>query len=361
MLTETLRIELGDRSYSIHVGAGLLDDEKLLTDALAGRQVAIVTNDVVAPLYLGQVQTALHGYDVECIVLPDGERYKNVEQWAHVVDRLIGARFSRDATIVALGGGVVGDLAGFAAASYMRGIGFVQLPTTLLAQVDASVGGKTAINHPSGKNLIGAFHQPRAVIIDLETLGTLPDREYRAGLAEVVKCALLGDAPFFGWLEAHAGELLAKDRVLLREAVVRTCQMKAAVVAADETEQSTRALLNLGHTFAHAIETATGYREYLHGEAVAIGLRLAARLSEQVGKAQPGLERRVIALLKAMQLPYAPPAATPAATLVDLMANDKKVLAGKLRFILLEEIGRAVIAGDVSPADAQHALIAAAA
>ena len=360
MLTETLSIELGDRSYSIHVGSGLLDDAALINRYLLGRQVAVVTNETVAPFYLGQVRTALSDRDVECIVLPDGEKYKDIAHWSSVIDRLVDARFNRDATLIALGGGVIGDLTGFVASTYMRGIGFLQLPTTLLAQVDASVGGKTAVNHASGKNLIGAFHQPRAVLIDLETLGTLPRREFKAGMAEVIKCALLGDAPFFDWLEEHAEALMAQDPVLLREAVVRACQKKAAIVARDETEQGDRALLNLGHTFAHAIETATEYEEYLHGEAVAMGLRLAARLSEQLRRAPQGLEQRVIALLQRFELPVSPPAGADAATLVDLMINDKKTLSGKLRFILLEDVGRAFIAGDVAPADAQHALIAAA-
>jgi 3-dehydroquinate synthase len=278
---ETIVVALGSRSYPIHIGADLLDDPGLY--GVQAKQVLIVTNDVVAPLYAARVQAALRGRDLETVVVPDGERHKTLATFTTVVDRLIEARFHRDCCLVALGGGVVGDLTGYAAASYQRGVDFVQVPTTLLAQVDSSVGGKTAVNHPRAKNMIGAFHQPSAVLADTNTLRTLPPRELAAGLAEIVKYGIIVDADFFAWLEAHIDDLKRLDTGALTHAIRRSCEIKAGIVAEDEREQGRRALLNLGHTFGHALEALGNYERWLHGEAVAIGMVLAARTSVALG------------------------------------------------------------------------------
>ncbi len=341
-----VRIELGPAAYSVWVGRGLLGDRARLRGAVRGNQALIVSNETVAPLYLEPVRDALAGLALETLVLPDGERYKNLDEWRRVQDRLIARGFLRDACVIALGGGVVGDLAGFAAATYMRGIDFVQIPTTLLAQVDASVGGKTAVNHRAGKNLIGAFHQPRLVLADLDALGTLPDREFRAGLAEVIKYGLIRDAGFLDWLDRHVDALLARDPAALGHAVVESVRHKAEVVAADEREHGARALLNLGHTFGHALEALTGYRRYLHGEAVAIGMLLAARLSARLGALDPADPERVADLLRRAGLPLQPPPEIAPAAMLERMRLDKKNRAGALRLVLLDALGAARVRDD---------------
>jgi len=346
MNTTTVDVALGARSYPIWIGAGLLADAARWRAAIRGRHVLVVTNETIAPLYLARVQAGLAGLDHAALVLPDGESHKTLANTAAVFEALAALGASRDATILALGGGVIGDLAGFAAACWMRGIDFVQLPTTLLAMVDSSVGGKTGVNLAAGKNLVGAFHQPRAVVIDSDTLATLPAREYRAGLAEVVKYGAIGDAAFFTWLEAHAAALAARDADALIEAIAVSCRHKAGVVARDEHEQGERALLNFGHTFAHALETQTGYGTLLHGEAVAIGMVLAATLSADLGRAPRADAERLAALLGALDLPVAPPACD-AQRLLALMRLDKKNLSGRLRLILWRGIGAAEIVPDI--------------
>jgi 3-dehydroquinate synthase len=339
----TLHVELGDRSYPIHIGRGLIGDAELYRPHVRGGQVMIVSNETVAPLYLAQVESALSGYRVASVVLPDGEQYKTLDVLDRVYTALLEQRFDRGCTLVALGGGVVGDMTGFAAASYQRGVDFIQVPTTLLAQVDSSVGGKTGVNHALGKNMIGAFHQPRGVIADTATLGTLPDRELAAGLAEIIKYGLIGDAAFFSWLEANMPALVARDPEALAYAIERSCVDKATVVAADEREAGQRALLNLGHTFGHAIETGVGYGQWLHGEAVAVGICMATDLSARLGWVEPGQVERVRRLVAAAGLPTEPPAGMTAARFLELMAVDKKVERGRLRLVLLRGIGRAVL------------------
>ena len=355
----TLTVALGERSYPIHIGTGLLGRAELLRPRLRGTQAMVVTNEVVGPLYLERLLPALEGLEVETVVLPDGEATKTLDTVAGIVDRLMAARFARDCALVALGGGVVGDITGFAAAIYQRGVDFVQVPTTLLAQVDSSVGGKTGVNHPAGKNMIGAFHQPRAVIADVATLDTLPDRELRAGLAEVIKYGLIRDRAFFEWLEGRIEALLAREPGALAEAVERSCRNKAEVVAADEREAGQRALLNLGHTFGHAIETGLGYGTWLHGEAVAAGMCLAARLSERMGWLAPEARARIEALVARAGLPTAPPPELEPARLRELMAVDKKVQRGRLRLVLLRAIGQAVVTADFDEAALSAVLEAA--
>jgi 3-dehydroquinate synthase len=342
-----LRVELGARSYPIWIGAGLLEDAPRWRTALRGRHVLVVTNDVVAPLYLQRVLAGLDGLIFSTLILRDGEAHKTLDSAARVFAALAELKASRDATIVALGGGVIGDLAGFAAACWMRGIAFVQMPTTLLAMVDSSVGGKTAVDLPQGKNLVGAFHQPRAVVVDTGTLATLPERELRAGLAEVIKYGALGDAAFFTWLEQHADALLARDPQILAQAIAACCRHKAGIVARDETEQGERALLNFGHTFGHALETATGYGTLLHGEAIAIGMVLAADLSTRLQRAGNDDAQRLRELLARCGLPTAIPPGVAPQRLLDLMRLDKKNLGGRLRLILWQGIGRAEIANKV--------------
>ncbi|NJD05794.1 MAG: 3-dehydroquinate synthase [Methylococcaceae bacterium] len=340
---KTLSVELGDRTYPIHIGTGLLDRAELFGNHIAGRQVLVVTNQVVAPLYLDRVLAQLSPYRVESVVIPDGEQHKSMESAMAVFGTLLECRYSRNATLIALGGGVIGDLTGFAAACYQRGVPFIQIPTTLLAQVDSSVGGKTAVNHPLGKNMIGAFHQPRCVLADTATLATLPDRELSAGLAEVIKYGLIRDPEFFLWLEASIDGLLARDPELLAWAIERSCVNKAQVVAADEKETGERAMLNLGHTFGHAIETGCGYGAYLHGEAVAIGMCQAADLSARLGWIDAVDVGRITALLERARLPVIPPPELSADRFVDLMAVDKKNVDGGLRLILLRGIGQATL------------------
>ncbi len=356
---ESLRVELGGRSYPIHIGADLIGRAELYRDYVAGGSAAIVTNEVVAPLYLTKIKQALGGARLAEIVVPDGEKAKSWQTLNRVFDQLLKARCGRDTLVIALGGGVVGDLAGFAAAIYQRGVDFVQVPTTLLAQVDSSVGGKTAINHALGKNMIGAFHQPRAVISDVATLDSLPDRELRSGIAEVIKHGFALDAAFVDWLEKNMERILKREGDALIYAVRRSCELKARVVAADERESGERALLNLGHTFGHAIEAGMGYGEWLHGEAIAAGMVMAAELSALMGHLRKNEVSRVRDLLKRAGLPVAGPALA-ADKLMELMALDKKAAKGKTRFVVLEGIGRAALRGDVDAAAVRQAIVAAA-
>ena len=360
---ESLSVDLladsGSRAYPIHIGADLLARADLYRPYLGGGSAAIVTNAVVAPLYLAKVRKALEDARITEIVIADGEAAKSWETLNRVFDALLAARCGRDSLIVALGGGVVGDLAGFAAAVYQRGVPFVQVPTTLLAQVDSSVGGKTAINHPLGKNMVGAFHQPRAVIADVATLDTLPDRELRAGLAEVIKHGFALDASFAEWLEANIEKILRKDRESLAYAVRRSCELKARVVAADERETGERALLNFGHTFGHAIEAGAGYGAWLHGEAVAVGMVMAAELSALMGHLKKNEVSRVRELLRRAGLPVKGPALQPE-RLIELMALDKKAAKGRTRFVVLEAIGRAALRSDVDERLVRQAIVAAA-
>lgn len=341
---ETLRVELGDRAYPIHIGNDLIECDDLWRDMVRGGRAAVVSNTGVAPLYLGKLRAVMArlGVSLTEVVLPDGEQFKNWEILNKIFDALLEARCERSTPIIALGGGVVGDMTGFAAACYQRGMPFIQVPTTLLAQVDSSVGGKTAINHPLGKNMIGAFYQPRLVLADTGVLRTLPDRELRAGLAEVIKYGLIRDLPFLEWLEAHAEDLLARETAALQYAIHRSCANKAAVVVADEREQGERALLNLGHTFGHAIETGLGYGLWLHGEAVAAGTLMAAELSSRLGMLSNQDVARVEGLFKRVGLPVLGPQLG-AQRYLDLMRHDKKVLGGRLRLVLLEALGRAVV------------------
>ncbi len=351
-----VHVELGDRRYPIRIGTGLLHDGAALAALVPGRHALIVTDGNVAPHYLARVQAALADKLVRALILPPGEQEKTLARFADVMDALASLGASRDVTILALGGGVVGDLAGFAAASWMRGVRFVQLPTTLLAMVDSSVGGKTAVDLPSGKNLVGAFHQPSAVIADTSTLDTLPRRELRAGLAEVVKYGAIADADFFARLEAHAEALLDRDPAALSEAIASSCRQKAGVVARDETEQGERMLLNFGHTFGHAIETEQGYGGLLHGEAIAVGMVLAARLSTRLGRAPASDADRLQALLQRFGLPVALPEGLAADALLDRMRLDKKAVSGALRLILWRGLGQADVVRDVPEADIRAVL-----
>jgi 3-dehydroquinate synthase len=343
---KSLDLDLGPRSYSILIGQGLLGRAELFASCLAGNQIMVVSNETVAPLYLERLRTALGDRDIQVLILPDGEEFKTLGELEKILDALVAARFARDCTVVALGGGVVGDMAGFAAACYQRGVAHIQVPTTLLSQVDSSVGGKTGVNHPQGKNMIGAFHQPARVIIDIDALDTLPDRELCAGLGEVIKYGLLWDADFFAWLEDHMPELLARDRDRLTHVIHRSCQIKAEMVSADETEGGIRALLNLGHTFGHAIEAGLGFGNWLHGEAVAAGLCLAADLSARLGRIDGSDVERVQKLVESAKLPVRAPRELSADRMLELMAVDKKIKDGKLRVVLLGAIGEAYLDGD---------------
>jgi 3-dehydroquinate synthase len=343
-VSQTLTVELSDqRSYPIYIGQGLLADETCLLPHIVGRQVCIVTNDTVGPLYLETVQSLLKGYHVSTVVLPDGEAYKTLDTVSRIYDCLLENRHNRTTTIIALGGGVVGDMAGYAAATYQRGVKFIQIPTTLLSQVDSSVGGKTGVNHPLGKNMIGAFHQPQCVIIDTNALKTLPARELSAGMAEVIKYGLIADDPFYQWIEANIEKLMQLDESLIVEAIARSCQNKADVVALDEREGGIRAILNLGHTFGHAIETAQGYGVWLHGEAVAAGMLVAIQLSSLMGSIDASEVKRLAALLRHAQLPIQLPNDMSPEQFLELMSLDKKVLDGALRLVLLESMGRAIV------------------
>jgi len=317
-----------------------------LAEQVRGNQVMIVTNETIAPLYLERLTRHFSGCQCDTLVLPDGEAFKTLETLESIFDALMAKRHSRTTTLVALGGGVIGDMVGFAAACYQRGVDFIQVPTTLLAQVDSSVGGKTAVNHPRGKNMIGAFHQPRLVLIDTDVLASLPQRELAAGYAEVIKYGLIRDPDFYHWLETNNEKLLSRDTEALSEAIYRSCDNKAQVVADDETEQGNRALLNLGHTFGHAIETATGYSQWLHGEAVAVGMLMAVNMSVRLGWVDAGLEAGLADVLAQWQLPVATPAGMTPDQFMDLMSLDKKVQNGQLRLVLLRQLGEAVVTAD---------------
>ena len=356
---QTLTVDLGDRSYPIHIGAGLLDRAELIVPHLAQKRVAIVTNTTVAPLYLERLSATLAaaGVAVHPVVLPDGEAYKNWETLNLIFDALLSWRAERRTTLIALGGGVIGDMTGFAAACYQRGVPFIQIPTTLLSQVDSSVGGKTGINHPLGKNMVGAFYQPKAVLADTDTLKTLPPRELSAGLAEVIKYGFIRDAEFLVWLETHMDRLRALDTEAVAHAIYRSCEIKAQVVGEDEREGGIRAILNLGHTFGHAIEAGMGYGNWLHGEAVGAGMALAAETSRRLGWITDADVARVGALIRAAGLPDVAPDMAPEAWL-DYMGHDKKVESGRLRFVLLKKLGEAVVTGDV-PTDVLTGVLAA--
>ena len=354
---QTLNVALGDRAYPIHIGCGLLSQTDLILPHLKRNNVAIVTNTTVAPLYLEKLAKPLReaGVSILEIILPDGEAYKNSETLNIIYDALLKNRCERSTTLIALGGGVIGDLTGYAAATYLRGVPFIQIPTTLLSQVDSSVGGKTGINHPLGKNMIGAFYQPKLVLADIDTLQTLPPRELSAGVAEVIKYGLIRDADFFDWLEVNIGKLMGLDEAVTMYAIYRSCQNKAEVVAADEHETGERALLNLGHTFGHAIENAMGYGVWLHGEAVAAGTVLAADLSQRLGWLTSEQISRIHALLSAANLPLNAPKLG-VEKYLDLMSNDKKVESGKIRLVLQQGIGKAVITSDYDADKLKEAL-----
>ena len=344
---QTLTVDLGDRSYPIYIGPGLLRNKELYSPHVKGRQVLIVTNETVAPIYLDDVKSALTHYQVDTVILPDGEKYKDLDTLNMIFDELLDRRHNRTTTLVALGGGVIGDMTGFAAATYQRGVNFIQVPTTLLSQVDSSVGGKTAVNHPLGKNMIGAFHQPQAVIADTDTLETLPLREMAAGMAEVIKYGLISDSEFYLWLQDNVAGLMSGDDESLAEAIYRSCENKADVVAQDEREGGIRATLNLGHTFGHAIEAHQGYGKWLHGEAVGAGMMMAADLSKRLGYLDEKDEHDLLRLLQAAHLPVKGPKDMSCDDYISRMAVDKKVLDGALRLVLLKGIGEAYITSDV--------------
>ncbi|HEX4974983.1 MAG TPA: 3-dehydroquinate synthase [Pseudomonadales bacterium] len=342
-MLDIVSVDLAERTYPIYIGKGLLASNDLLKKHIHGNQVLIVSNDVVAPLYLQQVVKQLDGIQCDTVILPDGEQHKTLATLEAIYDALLQKGHNRSTTLIALGGGVVGDITGFAAATYQRGVNFIQIPTTLLSQVDSSVGGKTGVNHPLGKNMIGAFHQPQCVLIDLDTLTSLPKRELSAGLAEVIKYGLIDDRDFFVWLENNIDTLLLHDEAALRYAIKHSCQNKARIVSADEKENGARALLNLGHTFGHAIEAQQGYGQYLHGEAVAIGMFMAADLSWRMGWISLSDAEAVGRVLQRADLPIFPPKSMSAEDFLVAMARDKKTLNKKLRLVLLKSLGQAVV------------------
>jgi 3-dehydroquinate synthase len=340
---QTVNVNLADRSYTVFIDSGSLGKAHPAFSTTRGRTVLIVTNETVAPLYLDTLTGSLADATIHTLILPDGETYKTLEYWSRIIDKLVDIRATRDATLVTLGGGVIGDMGGFAAASYMRGINFIQIPTSLLSQVDASVGGKTGFNHPRGKNLIGAFHQPAAVLVDIDTLATLPEREFSAGLAEVVKIAAVRDAEFLDWLENNRVAIMSRNADTLASMIQRSITNKAEVVAQDEREAGIRALLNFGHSFAHALETLTDYRQYLHGEAVAIGMMVASRLSELRGFCEAGFSNRLGKLLQSFDLPLDLPEKLDPEDILETMKLDKKVMTGSARLILVKSAGEGFI------------------
>jgi 3-dehydroquinate synthase len=346
---KTLNVDLGERSYPIFIGSQLLGKPELVVPYIRGTQVMIVSNETVAPLYLEQTQAAFRDFECRTVILPDGEQYKNLQILDRVFDALLTNQFDRHCTLVALGGGVIGDMTGFAAACYQRGVDFIQIPTTLLAQVDSSVGGKTGVNHPLGKNMIGAFHQPRCVVIDTDTLETLEDRQLSAGLAEIIKYGLIRDSDFVAWLEDNMHKLLARAKAEIAYAIETSCQSKATVVAEDERESGVRALLNLGHTFGHAIETGAGYGVWLHGEAVGTGMLMAADLSMRQGWISPQDVQRVENLIDKALLPTRAPANMDFDRFMSIMAVDKKVRAGKINLVLLRAVGDAFVTSEFDP------------
>lgn len=343
---KTLTVDLGERSYPIYIGEQLLGDSSLVKQHIPGQQVLIVTNTTVGPLYLEKTRQAFSDYDLQTVELPDGEQYKTLDTVNIIYDALLTHRFDRHCTLVALGGGVIGDITGFAAATYQRGVHFIQIPTTLLAQVDSSVGGKTGVNHPLGKNMIGAFYQPRCVVADTSSLSTLENKQLSAGIAEVIKYGLIGDLEFFNWLEENMALLMARDNSAIAYAIERSCQDKADVVAADEKESGVRALLNLGHTFGHAIEAAMGYGAWLHGEAVATGMLMAADLSQRSGWIGADDVKRIEKLLLKADLPVRAPQQLTPQRFLEIMAVDKKVKQGHINLVLLKAIGEAFVSSD---------------
>ncbi len=353
---ETLNIDLGDRSYPVLIGSDLLQRHDLIQQYIHGQSCLTVSNATVAPLYLHEITAALSGLKHDVCILPDGESYKTLDTLNSIYTHLLNGRYDRSTTLLALGGGVVGDMTGFAAASYQRGVNFIQVPTTLLAMVDSSVGGKTGVNHPLGKNMIGAFHQPQAVIIDTDTLDTLDDRQLKAGLAEVIKYGLIVDSEFLSWLEEHTEALLNRDKPALTYAIKRSCQIKADIVAKDEKEHGCRALLNLGHTFGHAIETGMGYGTWLHGEAISTGMMLAASMSARLGWIGDTQVERIKNILLRFGLPVHTPETMTDADFIQLMAVDKKVINGQLRLVLLQDIGKAVVTTDFDQSTLEQTL-----
>ena len=353
---DKILVELGSRSYPIYIGSDLISQSELYLQHIKSKQVVVISNETVAPLYLDTVLSQLETFQVTTVILPDGEQFKTLDYVTRIFDELLANKFSRNATLIALGGGVIGDMGGFAAACYQRGINFIQIPTTLLAQVDSSVGGKTGVNHPLGKNMIGAFYQPQCVIADANVLDTLDDRQLSAGLAEVIKYGLIRDSEFFIWLEENMPTLLARDKKALSYAIKRSCLNKAEIVSEDETETGVRATLNLGHTFGHAIETGSGYGVYLHGEAVAIGTCQAADLSRRKGWLTDTDVERIINLFKRCHLPTTPPNNLNAERFIDLMSVDKKNVDGQIRVILLKKIGEATLPIGVNTEDLKETL-----
>jgi 3-dehydroquinate synthase len=344
----TLNVDLGTRSYPIYIDSGLLNDNSLLSQYIHGKRVCIVSNNIVEPLYLAALKSKLAGFQVDEIILPDGEAQKSLANFDVIMSHLLENRHGRDSTLIALGGGVIGDITGFAAACYQRGINFIQIPTTLLSQVDSSVGGKTAVNHPLGKNMIGAFYQPKAVFIDIDSLTTLPIREFNAGMAEVIKYGILGDGQFFTWLENNSEKIKSADKATLIEMIETCCRCKADIVSADETEKGVRALLNLGHTFGHAIEADQGYGKWLHGEAVATGMVLASKLSVALNLLEASDLRRIETLIAAFDLPLIAPENMGFEEFICHMRRDKKNLAGVLRLIVPTAIGQSEMRDDIS-------------
>ena len=352
-----LSVVTDEGNYPIHIGENLLHDQKLLEKFIKSKEIMIVSNPTVAQHYLAALRNVYTSYQCDYCLLPDGEAYKNLSSWQGILDNLVTQKHHRDTTIIALGGGVVGDMAGFAAACYQRGVAFLQMPTSLLAQVDAAIGGKTGVNHVMGKNLIGAFHQPQAVIIDLKTLATLPDREYRAGIAEIIKIALICDQRFFCELEQKIAALLAREPLTLQYVVARACALKISLIAKDVTETAEqRILLNLGHTFAHAIEQALGFEHWLHGEAVAVGLMAAAKLSEIYGYLEPALTQRIHGLLHQAHLPTTLPPESDQHAIFSAIKKKKKILSKQIRFILLRNIGEAMVSDTVTHQNVLHVL-----
>jgi 3-dehydroquinate synthase len=343
---KVLEVDLGERSYPIYIGQGLLQQKELITKHIHGGSSVVVSNETVAPLYLDNVHPAVADYRNIDVILPDGEEYKTLDTANQIFTEMLQARCDRKTTVLALGGGVVGDVTGFASASYQRGVNFIQIPTTLLSMVDSSVGGKTGVNHALGKNMIGAFYQPQCVLIDTDTLNTLEDRELSAGIAEVIKYGLIRDPEFLVWLQDNMQGLLQRDPETLTQAIYRSCQHKAQVVAADERESGQRALLNLGHTFGHAIETGMGYGKWLHGEAVSAGMVMAARLSEKMGWISADDVNAVSDLLASANLPVEPPAEMTAEQFMSLMSIDKKVMDGVLRLVLMKSLGESIVTAD---------------
>ena len=345
-MMETLHVDLGKRSYPIYIGKNLQNNKELLRPHIQGKKVVVVSNTTVAPLYLNAVKNLLEGLLVVEVILPDGEQYKNMDTLQVILTQMLEQHCDRKVTVLALGGGVIGDVTGFAAACYQRGVNFIQIPTTLLSQVDSSVGGKTGVNHPLGKNMIGAFYQPQAVLIDINTLDTLDNRQFSAGMSEVIKYGLLWDKKFLDWLHENIKGLMSRDKTLLMQAIYRSCAIKAEVVAEDEHESGVRALLNLGHTFGHAIETAMGYGSWLHGEAVAAGMVMAAQLSEKMGWLSREDVEYTQSILMQANLPVEPPAEMTRDQFNEIMSVDKKVLDGVMRLVLMKELGKAVVTSD---------------